>query len=319
MPDFVAVTGPTASGKTALSLDVAEALDGEIVSVDSRQVYRGMDVGTAKVGAAERARVPHHGLDLVAPDETYSAGRFARDARRWIASIRARGHVPVLVGGTGFFLRALTEPVFREPALDEGRLAALRAHLSACSRTTLEAWVRALDPDRAEVAAEGGPQRMIRTLEVTLLTGRPLSWWHREAPPDAPALEGPIVVLERPRGELDRRIDARVTRMLEAGLVDEVRELLEEGYGPGDPGLTGVGYREVVRYLDGEWSLEEAADAIRHATSRYARRQLTWFRNQLPGHGVHRLDATRPGPELVEAVVETWMRASGSGKGGATR
>lgn len=310
-PDALVVTGPTASGKTRLALEVAEAVGGEIVSMDSRQVYRGMDVGTAKATAAQRARVPHHGLDLVDPDQAYSAGRFAREARSWIDGISGRGRVPLLVGGTGFFLRALTRPVFREPDLDPERRTGLRDHLSTYPRPTLERWVRALDPERAEVAAEGGPQRMIRTLEVTLLTGRPLSWWHRAAPADGPALEPLIVVLGRPRPELDRRIDRRVTRMLEAGLVEEVRGLLEAGYGAEDPGLSGVGYREIVAYLEGEWSLEEAADAIRRSTRRYARRQLTWFRNQLPADGVHRLDATRPTPELVAAVVDRWKRRVG--------
>ncbi|HZD04181.1 MAG TPA: tRNA dimethylallyltransferase, partial [Longimicrobiales bacterium] len=212
-------------------------------------------------------------------------------------------------------------PIFQEPSLEDARVEALRAHLSAYPRAKLEAWVRALDPQRAPVASEGGPQRLIRTLEVTLLTGRPLSWWHREAPASQPALVGPVVVLELPRDVLDRRIDRRVERMLERGLVEEVRGLLEAGYGPRDPGLSGVGYREMVRHLRGTWSLGEAADAIRRATRRYARRQLTWLRNQLPGEGVHRLDATRPEQELVEAAVEAWTRAlcRNAGRGGGTR
>ena len=305
----LALVGPTASGKTALSLEAAEALGGEIVSMDSRQVYRGMDVGTAKATAAERERVPHHGLDLVDPDERYSAGRFARDARGWIEGIEARGRVPLLVGGTGFFLRALTDPIFREPPLEAGRRRALRRWLERLPRERLEAWVEALDPSRAGLAAEGGPQRMLRTLEVALLTGRPLSWWHREAPAEAPAVGALTVVLELPRDVLDRRIEARVRGMVEAGLVEEVRGLLERGYGPGAPGMSGVGYREVVRVLQGEWTLEEAVERIQSATRRYARRQLTWFRNQLPTRGVLRLDATGERAELVRMVVEAWRKA----------
>ena len=178
--DFLAITGPTTSGKTALSLEVAEALDGEIVSMDSRQLYRGMDIGTDTVEAEARARVPHHGLDLVDPDERYSAGRFARDVRRWIPEIRARGRVPVLAGGTGFFLRAVLEPIFAEPEMDPSRRRRLKGWLEDRPREELERWVHRLDPERAELAVEGGPQRMGRTVEVALLSGRPLSWWHQD-------------------------------------------------------------------------------------------------------------------------------------------
>jgi tRNA dimethylallyltransferase len=309
-PVFLALMGPTASGKTALSLDVARALGCEIVSVDSRQVYRGMDLGTAKATPAERAAVPHYGLDVVAPDEAYSAGRFARDARRWIAGIRSRGAVPLLVGGTGFFLRALTDPVFREPSLEPRRLHALRAYLSGLPRSTLEGWVRVLDPARAVLAAEGGPQRLTRTLEVALLTGRPLSWWHREAPAEAEPVEGLVVVLELPREELDRRIAARVDDMFAGGLTEEVAGLVAAGYGPEDPGMTGVGYREVLRHLSGEWSVEDAAEAVKAATRRYARRQLTWLRNQLAEDGVLRLDAQRPRGELCRVISQAWEAAA---------
>jgi tRNA dimethylallyltransferase len=313
--DFLALLGPTASGKTALSLAVARRLGGEIVSMDSRQVYRGMDVGTAKVDAAARGAVPHHGLDRVDPDERYSGGRFAREARQWIEEIRARGHVPLLVGGTGFFLRALMEPIFREPPLDSARVESLRAWLLGQPREELVRWVRALDPARAAVAAEGGPQRLARTLEVTLLSGRPLSAWHRTAEPDSEPLGGPVVVLELPREEMDRRIDRRVDAMLEAGLVDEVQRLLESGYRPSDPGMTATGYREVVRHLRGEWTLDEAAAEIRKATRQYARRQLTWFRNQLP-EGAVRIDATAPPAEQLERVVGAWDAARKRDGGG---
>jgi len=308
-PVGIALVGPTAVGKTALSLDLAERLGAEIVSMDSRQVYRGLDIGTAKATPEERARVPHHGLDLIDPGESYSAGRFARDARRWIESIVARGRVPVLVGGTGFFLRALTRPLFDEPPMEVERREALRAWLGRQPTERLARWVRRLDPERAEVAIEGGPQRMGRALEVVLLTGRPLSHWHREAASERPGLDLLVVVLESPRRRIDRRIARRVETMAEGGLVDEVRGLLESGVSAADPGMTGVGYREIVRHLRGEWSLEEALEAIRVATRQYARRQGTWFRNQMPGRGVLRLEARRPTAELVELVLEAWTRA----------
>lgn len=306
------VTGPTSSGKTALSLPLAERLGAEIISMDSRQVYRGMDIGTDKVPAGDRARVPHFGLDLVAPDEVYSAGRFARDARGWIAQIRGRGRLPLLVGGTGFFLKALIEPIFREPEMDPERRDRLRRWLSKRSREELSRWARVLDPQRAELAEAGGPQRLSRTLEVPLLTGRPLTWWHRHAPAEGRPIAARIVVLTLPREELVRRIDRRAEAMFRRGLLAEVRELLAAGYGPDDPGMTGTGYREAAAHLSGEISLEAAVDRVQRVTRAYARRQVTWFRNQLPP-GVLEVDALDPPAVQVERVVRWWSGGADRG------
>ncbi|MEQ1857753.1 MAG: tRNA (adenosine(37)-N6)-dimethylallyltransferase MiaA [Longimicrobiales bacterium] len=310
-PQFLALVGATATGKTEVALRIAERVHAEVVSMDSRQVYRGMDIGTAKASASERARVPHHGLDLVTPAERYSAGRFARDARLWIGEIRARGHLPLLVGGTGFFLRAVTDPIFAEPPLDPTRLDALRGWMRAQSRDLLERWVEALDPERAALAREGGPQRLSRTLEVALLSGRPLSSWHRASPAEAEGLPGVIVVLDLPRDEIDRRIEARTRAMVDAGWVDEVRALLDAGYDADAPGMTGTGYREIAAYVRGEVSLEDAIEAVRVSTRQYARRQLTWFRHQLPDSAV-RLDATVPGEELADLALAAYERAGGA-------
>ncbi|MBT8338102.1 MAG: tRNA (adenosine(37)-N6)-dimethylallyltransferase MiaA [Gemmatimonadetes bacterium] len=304
----LALTGPTTSGKTALGLALARRLDAEIISMDSRQVYRAMDIGTDKVTAEERRGIPHFGLDLVDPDQSYSAGRFARDVRRWVDEIELRGHVPLLVGGTGFFLRAVLEPVFQEPALDPARRAALRGWLDARPLDELAGMVERLDPARASLAIEGGRQRLSRTLEVALLTGRPLSWWHREAPPDGPAIPCLVVCLELPREELDRRIDVRVSHMVERGLLEEVRALLDAGYGPDDPGMTGTGYREIVAVLRGEMALPDALDEMRRQTRRYARRQGTWFRNQLPSDTL-RLDAREDRETLLDRIVAVWNDA----------
>ena len=307
-PQFLAVTGPTASGKTDLSLALAERLDVEIISMDSRQVYRGMDVGTDKVRDDARAVVPHHGLDLVGPEERYSAGRFARDVRRWIPEIEARGRVPMLVGGTGFFLRAVVDPIFAEPELDPERLHALRAWLKGQERGLLERWVQRLDPERAEVALQGGPQRMGRAIEVALLSGRRLSRWHREAPAEAEGVPGLIAVLDLPREEMDKRIDERVSAMVERGLVDEVRGLLDAGHTLEEPGMSGTGYPEIARHLAGESTLEEAVEEIRSNTRKYARRQLTWFRHQIPASSI-RIDATEPLEAQRDRVLEAWERA----------
>ncbi len=299
---FLALTGPTTSGKTDLAIALAARLPIEIVSMDSRQVYVGMDIGTAKVQPERQVEIPHHGLDLVMPNERYSAGRFGRDARRWIAEIEDRGALPVLAGGTGFFLKAVLSPIFAEPPLEEDRLTRLRRWLSLESPASLAAFATALDPERAPLAIEGGPQRMARTIEVALLTGVPLSRWHRDAPPEAPGVPAVVVVLDLPREEMDRRINDRVQRMVDRGLENEVRELLEAGYVETDPGMSGTGYREMAGFLRGDSTLEEAMDQIRLNTRRYARRQLTWFRHQLP-EGAIWIDATRPIEEQVAVAL----------------
>ena len=305
-PTFIALTGPTTSGKTQLSCALARILEVEIISMDSRQVYKGMDIGTDKVPDDVRGQVPHHALDLVHPDERYSAGQFARDARDWIKEIIKRDRVPVLAGGTGFFLKAITEPVFSEPPLDSARLKKIRRYLSTLDYRVLAKWVEKLDPERASLAIDGGPQRMSRTIEVALLTGKPLSSWYRESPPDVAALNGLIIQLELPREEIDKRINDRVTYMVERGLVSEVRSLLEAGYTFDDPGMTATGYREIGHYLEGGQTLEEAMEEIRRNTRRYARRQLTWFRNQLPP-SVCMIDATASIDVQATAVLDAWI------------
>lgn len=304
-PRILAVTGATTSGKTDLSLQLAHRIGAEIVSMDSRQVYRGMDIGTDKVVRSDRSGVPHFGLDLVDPDERFSAGRFARSAREWIEQIEGRGHVPLFVGGTGFFLRAILEPIFQEPDMDPDALEELRAMLADSSVEWLTRAVELLDPKRAPVAIPGGRQRMTRSVEVPLLTGRPLSWWHEHAPQDGPAIPALVVWIEMDRKELDRRIDARVARMADAGLLDEVRGLLDAGYGPDAPGMTGTGYREMIEVLAGRMTLKDGLERMRLQTRQYARRQITWFRHQLPDDAM-RLDGALPLDEKVERVLAVW-------------
>jgi len=317
IPQALALLGPTASGKTALSLALAPVLGAEVISLDSRQLYRGMDVGTAKVSLVDRARVPHFGLDVADPRESWSAGRYAREARRWMEGIRARGRIPLLVGGTGFFLRALTHPVFQEPELEPQRRRRLREFLAALDPELLARWVEHLDPERAPLAVAGGRQRISRTLEVALLTGRPLSWWHRTAPPEAPPVPVSVVLLEISPERLRERIGERVEVMVETGLLEEVERLLAGGVTPGDPGMTATGYREAVRHLRGELTREEMEAGIRAATWKYARRQRTWFRGQLAGEPVLRLDADLPVVEQAARVREWWGEPGEETMGGA--
>jgi tRNA dimethylallyltransferase len=292
---------------------VGEALGAEIVSMDSRQVYRGMDIGTGKVGLPDRCRLPHHGLDLLDPDERYSAGQFARDARNWIRDIQARRRVTILVGGTGFFLKALTDPMFQQPKLDQERLERLRVYLNRLPSERLAQVADRLDP-RGRESGTGDRQRATRSIEMALLTGRPLSWWHSEAGPKEDPLTGMVVLLDPPREALYEKINRRVGEMVSAGLKAEVAALLEAGYGPDDPGMTGAGYREMVEYLTGKTSLEEAVEGIRRSHRRYARRQITWFRHQLPPH-VLTVSALEPGREVVGEITTAWAQWPAAAEG----
>jgi tRNA dimethylallyltransferase len=309
-PHALAIVGPTASGKTALSIEVARRVDGEIISMDSRSVFRGMDIGTAKPTPEEQAGIPHWGIDIAEPSERFNAARWADYAREKIAEIRARGRVPMLVGGTGFFLRALTHPIFQEPELDAERRKRLHAWMDGQPDDELHRWLSALDPESAErLRGWGGRQRLMRALEVPLLTGRTLPWWHRNAPPaEAPVPVLPFV-LQVPRERLFPAIDRRVSEMVEAGLIDEVRGLVEK-YGEHAPGLNAHAYIELFPYFRGERTLDEALDLARKNTRDYTKRQLTWFRKQLP-EGAVWLDATRPRQELAEEIVSCW-NAGGS-------
>ncbi len=309
----IAIVGPTASGKTALSIEVARRIPAEIISVDSRQLYRGMDIGTAKATRAQRAAVPHHGLDLVRPDQRFSAGEFARLARRWTAEIRGRGRVPLLVGGTGFFLRALTHPIFREPEIDPARRDALRALLGAWPDDALHRWLEVLDPASARRLSDwGGRQRLIRALEMPLLTGRTLPWWHEHAPREAEPMRIRVFVLTLPRDRLRAAIDARVADMARAGLVGEVEALVAAGYAAAAPGMNATGYAELLPYLRGECSLDDALERIRRNTRAYARRQMTWFRHQLAADAVW-MNGTRPLGDLADEIAGHHGAAHDSG------
>lgn len=305
------ITGPTASGKSALALAVAERLNGEIISMDSRQVYRGMDIGTAKPSRAERERVPHHGIDLIDAGERYSAGQFARDAHKWIEEIRSRGRTPVVAGGTMFFLRALVQPLFDEPALDTTRRDALRTYLNAIDIDVLRTWATLIAARQEDASAPSDAlpvdrQRLARLVEIATLTGRPLSEWH-QASPISPGIPVVTFVMTLDRTELYSRIDERVHGMVRAGFVGEVQALLAS-HTTRDPGMNATGYLELVPHVAGDRTLEEAVTLIQAASRRYARRQLTWLRTQV-GPASHELDATRPVAELADTVIDRWRQA----------
>ena len=279
----VAVVGPTASGKSALGVEIALRFDGEIVNCDSVQVYREIEIATAKPTAEERRGVPHHLLDFVPPEASYTAGAWAADAARVIEEIESRGRLAVLVGGTGFYLRALRQPFFQTQPTDEtlrARLTDLRARRGA---EHLHRILRRLDAaSAARLHARDWP-RVQRALEVRLQTGRTLSEQQpvRPAPP-ALARRLRVFVLNPPRAELYRRIDARAEAHFSAGLVDEVQRLLARGVPADTQALGAHGYRRVVEHLRGERTLASAVEQTKLDVRHYAKRQLTWFRRE-PG------------------------------------
>ena len=298
--------GPTGIGKTAVAFALAAHWPLEVASADSRQVYRGLDVGTAKPPRRWLQKVPHHGIDLVRPGERYSAGRFAHDAPRWIADIRARGLVPVVVGGTGLYIRALAEGLFAEPPLDALRRRDLERWTAELPDIELVRWAARLDPG----FRGGGRQRAARAIEVAFLTGHPLSYWQASA-----RAQGTItpwyVVLTAPRAVLHQRIQVRAAEMVRQGMIEEVAAVLADAAQPGDPGLDAIGPREAVEYLQGLRPRESVAEAVTIASRQYAKRQETWFRHQLEGE-VLTLDATRPPDVLAGEIAEAWTRRHGA-------
>ncbi|HVP40257.1 MAG TPA: tRNA (adenosine(37)-N6)-dimethylallyltransferase MiaA, partial [Candidatus Saccharimonadales bacterium] len=281
---LAALVGPTAVGKTEVALELAGLLEAEILSVDSRQVFRGLDIGTAKPSAAERARVPHHLVDLIEPGESLSAGEFRRRFDAAEAELRARGVRALAVGGSGLYLRAVTHGLFEGPPAR----ADLRAAWQRRSSEELHAELAAADPEAAARLSPRDRQRVVRALEVFHTVGRPLTRLHRERPGAGRPMA--LVGLERPREELYARIGRRVDAMVAAGLEQEARRLWELRLPPGAAAVKTVGYREWFALFEGRAVRDQVVEDIRRHTRQYAKRQLTWFRAQpgirwLPGGG----------------------------------
>lgn len=276
VPPIVALVGPTAAGKTALSLDLAERLGGEIVNTDAMQVYRGMDIGTAKLPPAERRGIPHHLLDLLDVTEPATVAEFQGWARAKIAELRSRGATPVLVGGSALYTRAIVDR-FDFPGTDPEVRARLEAELAEAGSAALHRRLAELDPDSADrIEVENG-RRVVRALEVIEITGKPFS-----ARLPEPVYADPRTVqvgVSIDRDLLETRIAQRVDEMFEAGFVDEVRRLLDEGLAEGRTAGRAIGYQQVMAHLAGELTLDEAHARTVIATRRFARRQLAWWRN----------------------------------------
>ncbi len=291
------ICGPTAAGKSALALRLAERVGAAILSADSRQLYRGFDAGTAKPTRAERARVPHFGIDAAEPTERWSAARWADACAVWIEEAAALGRAPLVVGGTGFYLRALAEPLFEEPPLDAGHREAMAAWLATLSLPELRRWAEAFDPDRAHLQRT----QLTRSVEVALLTGRRLSDWHASA--SRPAVRELRYLVVDPGAVLAERIARRVDAMLDAGWVAEVATLTERV--PAETiAWKASGYDALRRHLRGELSLAEARELVVIETRQYAKRQRTWFRHQLAPPAVQRVNPDDPDAE--EIVLAWW-------------
>lgn len=310
-PFAVVVCGPTACGKTALALKLADTLPVEVISADSRQVYRGMDIGTAKPTADELRRVAHHLIDVVDPDEQFSAADFAEAGRAAVIDILHRGRIPLIVGGTGLYIRALTEGLVDAPGGDEE----LRRQLWQMEREqgegTLHRLLQQQDPVSASRIHPRNLVRIIRALEVFAMTGRPLSELHSEhAFADAPFATLKVGLFTE-REELFRRIDRRTEMMHEAGLFQEASALLGQGYSPQLKALQTIGYRESVQYLAGQLSQNEAVALIQRETRRYAKRQLTWFGKD---DSIIWVDSCRESARIHE-LIERFYAAQRSGYG----
>ena len=304
LPEPLYLAGPTAVGKSAVALALAEVVGGEIVSVDSMQVYRGLDLGTAKPTAAERARVRHHLIDVAGLDEPFHAARFVALAQEAVAGIRGRGRRPIFCGGTGLYFKAWIQGLGEAPPGDP----TLRAALEATPREQLLRELEQRDPETFARIDRANRRRLVRALEVIRLTGKPFTAqraaWVKPASADHTAA-AVLWGLKRDPADLRTRIEARVDAMFAAGLVAETRQLLEQGLGRNPTALQALGYRQVAEHLQGLRSLDATRELVRRQTWQLARRQLTWFRHQLPVRWWH-VDRD----ESPEAVAQRLVRGS---------
>ncbi|MGK3968216.1 tRNA (adenosine(37)-N6)-dimethylallyltransferase MiaA [Sorangium sp. So ce118] len=281
--ELLVVVGPTASGKTELAIRLAERFDGEVVSADSVQIYRGFDLGSGKPTPSERARAPHHLVDVADPLQAIDAQRFAELAEAAVADIRGRGRVPIVCGGTFLWVKALVFGLSPAPAADAEVRARHRAIADAEGRAALHARLAEIDPESAARLAPNDLVRVSRALEVYERSGRTQSAWHAEHGFRERRHAARLLAVHRDRAELDRRIEARVAAWLEQGWVDEVRSLLARGYGDARA-MGSVGYKQVREHLEGRLPAEELAPAIVRATRTFVRRQRTWLRDQAIAH-----------------------------------
>ena len=275
------LTGPTAAGKTALSIQAAKAFDGEIISADSMQVYKGMDIGSAKIRRDEMDGVPHHLIDVLEPEEPFHVVKFQELARAAMEEIYERGHLPIITGGTGFYIQALLYDIdFTENDADPAYRETLERLAMERGAAYLHGLLKERDPKAAQEIHENNVKRVIRALEFYEKTGTPISVHNAAQREKESPYRFAYVVLNRNREELYRRIDRRVDQMMDAGLLEEVDTLRKRGYDRSYVSMQGLGYKELLAYLDGECTLEEAVYILKRDTRHFAKRQLTWFKRE---------------------------------------
>jgi len=275
---LLVLAGPTGSGKSEVALSLARRIGGAIVSADSMQVYRGLAIGTAQPSPEEMAEIPHRLVGHVDPRDRYDAARFVADAEAALAELRAAGRTPIIVGGTGMYLRSLLDGLFEGPSRDAEVRRRLDAEAEALGPEALHRRLGEIDPESAARILPRDRVRIVRALEVHEITGRTISWWQAESRRHGPRHEARFVVADRERGDLYARIDRRVERMLGAGWIDEVRRLLAEGIPPEAPAFRALGYNEILMHLRGELDRAALSSAMARASRQYARRQIIWFR-----------------------------------------
>jgi len=279
-PRLLAIVGPTATGKSALAIAMAERFGGEVVSCDSTAVYRGFDIGTDKVPPAEQRGIPHHLVDVVDPTEEYSAARYAREAAAVIRGITARGRLPILAGGTGFYYRALTRGLFEGPSRDEALRRRLERVAAVKGPERLHRWLARIDPSSAERIAVNDVKRAVRALEVWILTGRPLTDHFAETAPPLPEYAVTAVALQIPPEQTAERVARRVEAQFAQGLLDEIRGLLARGVPETALPFTGLVYRQALEHLHGVRDEAATRGLITLENRKYSRRQLIWFRKE---------------------------------------
>lgn len=307
----VVVCGPTASGKTGLVCQLAKQFEIEVVSADSRQVYRQMNIGTAKPTAEEQKSVPHHLIDIVDPDEPFSVADFVVSGREAIAGILSRNRLPVIVGGTGLYIRALTAGLIDAPAADEALRQSLIEYGHEQGEGSLYRRLQRIDPDQAEIIHPNNQVRIIRAIEVFELGGIPLSVLQKQHAFNDSPYRLLKLYLNPPRPLLGERIDQRVEQMLCEGLFAEVQSLLDRGYVPELKALKTIGYRESISYLAGEFTADEAAAQIKLETRQYARRQETWFKKEKSIISVDSLSKT----DTISSMIKCFLMRKGRGHG----
>jgi tRNA dimethylallyltransferase len=300
---LVVIVGPTAVGKSAVAIELAERIGGEIVSCDSRQVYKYLDIGTAKPTKAERKRVPHHLIDMVTPDEEFNAFLYAQKARQTISGIHNKKKVPILIGGSGLYTKAVIDGIF--PGV--GKSESIRKKLEKSTSATLHKRLRKIDAETAERLHPNDKLRIIRALEVYQLTGEPISAFQSALSPKRPGYNLMLIGLRRQRSELYQRINERVEGMLTKGLIEEVKDLIKKGFSQDLLASRGLGYKEIIGYLKGEYDLAEAIRLLKRNTRRFAKRQITWYNQEERIHWIE-VKGGDSAPAIALRIAKMWRK-----------